>query len=154
MGCLRPVICCVCDGIPSDSYWHEMITVNHLSQLCNTGMLHKCHVSEFYPTALVEQYTAPHELLTDYVLSPETYIDNNQQVCICKACLHDLENNNKVRANQRKPPKQSIANGYLIGNEPEELKCLNEAELALISLARTHCQTWVFYAGCHKQIQG
>jgi hypothetical protein len=116
-GLLRPVICSVCDGIPDDPYWHEMVNVAEFAKLCNTGQLHKSLVLECYPPALVSQYTVPHELLQNYVLSPDTIIDNNGGVCVCKKCLADLENNTTLARTVRcKPPKQSIANGYLILN--------------------------------------
>ena len=52
------------------------------------------------------------------------------------------------------PPKQAIANGFLIGNAPDELSCLNEVELSLISRVRIHCQSWIFFGGCHQHIKG
>ena len=52
------------------------------------------------------------------------------------------------------PPKQAIANGYLVGDAPMELECLNDVELSLVSKVRIYCQSWIFYGGCHQQIKG
>ena len=51
-------------------------------------------------------------------------------------------------------PPNAIANFHLIGEAPEELKCLNDVELSLVSLVRVYCQSWVFFAGCHQHIKG
>jgi hypothetical protein len=61
---------------------------------------------------------------------------------------------NKGQWHWAKPPVNAIANGHLVGEVPEELSCLNEVELALVSWVRIHCQSWVFHAGCHQQIKG
>lgn len=43
---------------------------------------------------------------------------------------------------------------YMIGEPPAVLTCLNTIELALVSTARTFCQSWFFFGGCHQHIQG
>ena len=52
------------------------------------------------------------------------------------------------------PPEFAIANGLMIGPCPEELECLNEVELALVSLARVDNHVFALYGGCHKQMTG
>jgi hypothetical protein len=47
-----------------------------------------------------------------------------------------------------------IANFNLIGYAPIELSELTITKLSLVSRSFLHCQTWVFYAGCHQQIKG
>lgn len=67
--------------------------------------------------------------------------------------------NSKLKYEERKqyiimPPKQAIANGYLVGDAPMELECLNDVELSLVSKVRIYCQSRIFYGGCHQQIKG
>jgi hypothetical protein len=56
----------------------------------------------------------------------------------------------KFRDRKEEPSsRKSLANGYLIGEPPEELTCLNEVELALVSKVQIYCQSWIFFVGCH-----
>ncbi|GKY95155.1 hypothetical protein MPSEU_000479100 [Mayamaea pseudoterrestris] len=151
---LHAAFCCVCDGTPDEAYWHKMVSVTRVASLCSTANMRKVDLSDVYPMDLLNEYTAKHQALKDYVLSPDAYVNKRNEICVCRKCLVDLETNAEERKARRRPPRQSIANGYVIGHEPEELKCLNEVELALISKAKLHCQTWVFFGGCHKQIKG
>ena len=116
--------------------------------------MHRSLFGELYPTALLGQYTASHNELKSYVLSPATFVNHMNEAIICKDCLSELEKITKKRSNRRHPPKQGIANGYIIGDAPVELTKLNDVELSLISRARTYCQTWMFFAGCHQHIKG
>lgn len=154
---LEPVVCCVCDGIPTGPDWACWVGVERLRFLCATSHLDKSRVSEFYRPDLVASYTAPHPLLEPFILSPRTKINHLENtVLICKECKHalDVACDNKVGRCKAKPPINAIANGYLIGDAPKELTCLNEVELAIVSRVRIYCQSWIFYAGCHQQIKG
>jgi hypothetical protein len=51
-------------------------------------------------------------------------------------------------------PRFSIANGAMYGEAPPELTNLNDAELALVSRARTNKHVFAFYGGAHKSMRG
>ena len=71
------------------------------------------------------------------------------------SCCSDCHGSLSVRKDRRTdPPRSSIANGLWIGEAPEELQCLNEAEVALVSRGRVKSHIFTFYGGCHKSIKG
>jgi len=51
-------------------------------------------------------------------------------------------------------PQFAIANGAVFGKAPIELTELNNAELALVSKARTNKHVFAFYGGAHKCMRG
>jgi hypothetical protein len=153
-GVFRPVICCVCDSIPTKPQWSTTIHVKKLKSLLRKCKMEQSELAGYYPPSLLRQYTAAHEQLHPFVLSPVTHINTEDQVLICKDCLAELNKLSGFRAHQRHPPKESIANGYVIGNAPVELTDLNDVELTLISRVRTYYQSWVFFGGKHSIIKG
>ena len=152
---LQPVVCGVCDGIPDQPHWAEWTSTLELKELCEISWMEKKNYG-MYPAPLLDCYTADHHQLRHLLLSPDTKIDReNDEALVCKCCISALrKNREKARGIVKRPPKQAIANGYVIGKAPPELECLNEVELALVSRVRIHSQTWVFFAGSHKQIKG
>jgi hypothetical protein len=156
-GELLPILCCVCDQIPDRPNWHEEVDIDEFAILCDASNLEKEHCKPFYPAELVKQYTAPPTQLETYVLSPASVVlEGDDTIIVCKECLQHMEMNltSKIRRIRRHPPMKSLANGYLIGEPPEELTCLNEVELALVSKVRIYCQSWIFFGGCHRQVKG
>ena len=155
---LHPVVCCVCDGIPDRPQWSCWIGTERLALLCRKSNLDKSRVVGLYKPNLIASYTAQHPALEPYILSPRTKINRQDNtVLICKDCKHALEvaYDNAPRGGRKaRPPINAIANGYLIGDAPLELTCLNEVELALVSRVRIYSQSWIFFAGCHQQIKG
>ena len=165
---LHPVVCCVCDGIPSGPNWSTWVSIPRLAKLCKSNNLFKSRVASFYPEGVVEGYTAkyssepdemPVNALRPFILSPASQCNAQEEaILICKGCKDHMEvgedRKKSLPQRFRKPPKNSIANGYLIGEPPEELTCLNQVELALVSRVRIYCQSWIFYGGCHQQIKG
>ncbi len=155
---LSPVVCSICDGIPTCPNWAEWVDIMEFKKLCDISKLHKRHLPDVYNSSLISSYTAEHPLLTEYVLSPMTQVnlEMNTVLC-CKKCLSHLEGNSKKSRGERlqcKPPKEAIFCGYLLGEVPEELFDLNEVELAVISKVRIYSQTFIFFGGCHQQIRG
>lgn len=76
-----------------------------------------------------------HPLLSNFILCPEgvTHVDEpDPQLRICKKCSNTLHNSNKV-------PLFALANGLLVGDIPECLKCLTIVEEACISLRHGRC---------------
>jgi hypothetical protein len=59
-----------------------------------------------------------------------------------------------VKPNRITLPCFAIANGAVFGEAPPKLTDLNDAESALVSLARTNKHVFAFYGGAHKSIRG
>ena len=152
---IRPVICCVCDSIPTESQWSTYVSVKEFRRLCERAKLRKTDSFTEYSQKLRMQYTARDERLKDFILSPETYVNGQDEVLVCKNCLSCLRKNSKKKHEERRgPPPESIINGYMIGDAPDVLTILNSVELSLITLTTTQCQSWIFFAGCHQHIKG
>jgi Helitron helicase-like domain at N-terminus len=150
----HPVICCVCDSIPSEAKWSCFVSVTEAKKLFKKSSMEANKlIEQGYPEELVKQYSIQHNDLNNYVLSPASYINDNDEILICKRCYSVLAENMENKK-KKLPPKEAIANGYIIGDAPFELKDLNEVELTLVSRARIYCQSWVFYGECHQHIQG
>jgi hypothetical protein len=128
--------------------------VTELARLLKGCNMHRSLLGELYPSRLLDQYIAGHRELDAYVLSPATFVKDNDEVIICKDCLSELNVEMGKKKYLRHTPKQSIANGYVIGNAPPCLTDLSQTELSLISRTRTYCQSWVFFGGCHQTIRG
>ena len=153
---MKPVICAVCDGIAKSPKWASWVKIpSEFEDLCQKSNLGKERLRNIYGEHLLQQYTATHEYLKQYILSPDSIISNDK-ILVCNNCLAHMrkQTNNRKAIKYHKPPKESIANGYVIGHAPEELRCLNEVELTLISRVKIHSYIWIYFAGCHKQIRG
>jgi hypothetical protein len=102
------------------------------------------------------------KLLKKLYLSPKSYLimksGRNRSKKIefgcCKQCKKGIEAVKRSQASILKPPCFAIANGLMTGPVPKELACLNEVELATISLARVQHHVVSIHAGAHKQIKG
>jgi len=152
-GFLRPAICSVCDSIPSEPKWSCFVSAIEMKQLLSKCNMEAFSMSALYPACLLSQYSVNHRDLKSFVLSPETYVNAQNEVLVCKQCLSELRHNSEKRSH-RFPPKAAITNGYVIGEPPTELSSLNDVELSLISRARIYCQSWMFFGGCHQHIKG
>ena len=151
----RPTICCVCDSIPSNPDWSCFVPVKEAKKLFQHSNMESKHFQELQcPEMLMKQYSVPNGFLKDFVLSPASYINESNEILMCKQCYSELIQNREQRTNKTFPPKEAIASGYMIGDPPSVLTCLNDIELALVSRARIYCQSWVFFGGCHQHIQG
>jgi hypothetical protein len=149
-----PVICSVCDSMPTDTNWIELVDICVFIKLCKKGKLCKTDSSDVYSTELRNQYTAKDVRLIDFVLSPETYVNAKDEVVVCKTCHSELTTTSTKKSNRRRAPKESIISGYMIGDAPEVLTCLNPVELSLITKTVTQCQSWIFFGGSHQSIKG
>ena len=103
---------------------------------------------------LLEQYSANHPLLQNFVLSPGSLFSNCAEISVCKECINAMRCSMNVRSDKRYPPKKAIASGNLIGDAPEVLKRLTRTELDLVAAGRIECQSYVFFGGCHQQVRG
>ena len=154
----HPVICCVCDSIPSQPNWSCYVKVATAMKLFEISNMEISFLQDVYPSKLLEQYSVKHRKLKKFVLSPATYINEKEEVLMCKKCHSELIQNWKSFKHKKKkdflPPVQAIASRYVIGDAPDELTTLNEVELSLVSRARIFCQSWIFFGGCHQHIKG
>jgi hypothetical protein len=151
---INPIICCVCDSIPTEAQWHTFVFIDDFIRLCTKGKLCKTDSLELYSQSLKDQYTAKDVRLKDFILSPQTYVTSLDEVLVCKQCLLNLQINSKKKKTRFKPPPESIICGYMIGDPPDLLTNLNAVELSLITLTITQCQSWIFFAGSRQQIKG
>ena len=150
----HPMICCVCDALPSGPKCCRFVPITKAVCMFRQYQMESLRLTAIYPDVLLQQYCVTRcNELKPFVLSPATYINENKEIIICNKCFSDF---NTIKGKQTLgfPPEQSIANGYVIGDPPTMLSELNEVELSLVCRARTYCQSWVFYAGCHEQIKG
>jgi hypothetical protein len=149
-----PVICSICDSMPTECKWSQTVDIHKFVKLCERGKLRKTDSLKAYSQELRDQYTAKDKRLKDYVLSPETYVNRQDEVLVCHHCLTELETNWTKDRVRRRAPRESIASGYMIGDAPEVLTCLNPVELSLITKTVTQCQSWIFFGGSHQSIKG
>lgn len=155
-----PVVCCVCDSIPTKGNWSCFVDINVAADLFRKSNMMASVLTKLkiYPLKLVNQYSINCPKLKSFILSPASYINDLDQILMCKQCYSDLLQTGKKYVEKKKdiylPPVQSIANGHLIGEAPIELTCLNQVELSLVSRAQIYCQSWIFFAGCHRHIKG
>ena len=142
---IKPVICCVCDSMPTESQWSTYVHVHDFKRYCERAKLHEDYSYTEYSKMLQMQYTANDERLKDFILLPETYVNDQDKVLVCKNCLSCLIKNSKITKEERRsPPPGSIIWGYMIGDAPDVLTSLNSVELSLITKTSTQCQSWIF----------
>ena len=96
----RPVICCVCDSIPALPNWSQLVKVKAAKRLFKESNLQSKNLRNVYPKDLLDQYSVSHERLKKFVLSPATYVNENNEVVICKQCLSDLLLDAKKKKNE------------------------------------------------------
>jgi hypothetical protein len=152
---IRPIVCSVCDSIPTKAGWSTFVDMDEFIKLCGKCKLKRTDCLSAYCEKIRKQYMARDPRLEQFILSPETYVNEQDEVLVCRQCLLELRKKAKQKnVNRRCPPPESIINGYMIGDAPHELKSLNPVELSLITKTATQCQSWIFFAGCHQHIKG
>lgn len=158
---IHPIVCSICDGIPTQPQWSKWVPLETFQKLCKKCQLHRHHLEpseqgdeSIYPAPLLEQYKVNHESLEQFILSPKTMINSDDEVLVCKQCLKNMEIIAERPSRDRRPPPKAIANGRLTGDAPDVLKRLTRTELDLVSAGRIDCQSYVFFGGCHQQIRG
>ena len=161
---LYPVVCAVCDSIPDCAQWHTFVAIKQAQKWFDKCCLLKkdiadeyCESNEFAhdKNPLIAQYTTRYRGLNDFVLSPMTFVNEQDKILVCNECKHSLEQNSKKAGRSFSfMPEHAIGNNRLIGNAPECITKLSKVSLSLISIARIYCQSWVFFGGCHQHIKG
>jgi len=155
-GELKANVCAVCDAMQINANSMKWISVSSFAKLCGKCNMDSKHLLPFYAwneKILGDYRLCDQPLLEKYVLSPRTLVVEGN-VMYCSSCATEMEKCSSRNAKWRSPPKQAIANFYLQGTAPPELRCLNDVELAIVSRIRVFSQTYVLYGGCHQQIKG
>ena len=90
---VSPVICAVCDMMPSEPHWAEWVAVQDVATACATvPNMAKLTWQGMYPEALLNSYTLGDARLDRYLLSPKTQIDSTtDQLLVCKQCWKHLQ---------------------------------------------------------------
>lgn len=155
-GVRHPLVCSVCDTLETNDRSFEWLDLKLMKQYATDAHMTHARVRSVYPKQLVAHYKVANcKLLEKFVLSPRSVIDRQKnRIAICNCCKKHLEDNSGKCSTKRWPPGDALIMGYLVGDPPPELTCLNEVELALVSTVRTVCQSWIFFGGCHQHIQG
>jgi hypothetical protein len=130
---IKPIICSICDSIPTKAQWSTFVDMKEFIGLCHNGKLRKEDWVKCYTKELRDQYTAKDLGLKDFILSPETYVNTDDEVLVCKQCLSELRLNSDIKKSRRLAPSESIIRGYMIGDAPDVLCTLNPVELSLIT---------------------
>jgi len=55
-------------------------------------------MSALYPVSLLSQYPVNHKDLKSFLLSPETYVNAQNEVLVCKQCLYIRETQLSISA--------------------------------------------------------
>ena len=147
---LRKKACCVCDilldGRDCSTISIERLTSRAWQKKAKTSTTRVFCKSE---------YRLPVE--RSALLSREELKMLNKITISCRSVVSD-ENGEKMLSicssckNAKDLPKYSIMN-IPIGEEPPELACLTDVELALISKGKLNGHIFHMFAGCHKSIQ-
>ena len=163
-GTLQPVICSVCDSVPDCAQWYVFVGMKQAKMWFRRCHLQKGDIVDEYPNMdssshdmnpLITQYTTKYRELDEFVLSPMTFVNEKNEVLLCKSCKDELERISKRKSGSRLcMPEYAISNNRLVGDAPNCIKKLSEVALSLISIARIYCQSWVFFCGCHQHIKG
>jgi len=151
----RARVCVVCDRFIIGTEAVEFISgeelLEHQSRLGVTE--YEAYHGPLRPS-LRKQYQVDDEKLHDLLLSPRSRREGRRYVC-CEQCKESLRDTPSRRIIG--PPKHSIANGFVIGEVPEET--LKEEEItellsALIAPIRPFMHVISYMGGQHKTIRG
>ena len=86
----RPVICSVCNSIPLELQWSCFVSAVEMEKLLRRCNMEAASMSALYPASLLSQYSVNHKDLKSFVLSPETYVNSQNDVLVCKQCVSQL----------------------------------------------------------------
>lgn len=151
-------ICAVCDTFATVLNPCHSISISDLADMCLRTNGTRQALIKYYPLHLLEQYKIPHEQLDSFVLSPASILFDDKQgttsTFVCRICWDEWNLKRNSRGNAIPPPRRALWNGYLTGNPPDELQCLNRAELALISPNRIISHAISLRANRHDGVYG
>ena len=99
-GFLRLVICSVCDSIPLEPKWSCFVSAIEMKQLLSKCNMEAPSMSTLYPASLLSQYSVNHKDLKSFVLSPETYVNSQNEVLVCKQCISELRYRSEKRSHR------------------------------------------------------
>ena len=164
-----PKVCCCCDRLLlyGDENYVMLSTFEHINvqhsklRKSNTELSvlparARKRVQNFYTPRIYSRTSKAYKTLSKLYLSPRSYeVDVRGEkalgACgICKSAINAM----KREDHASRLPVYAIANGLIIGEPPDELKCLNDVEVAMISLARIDKHVFSIQGGAHKQMTG
>lgn len=108
-----PVVCCVCDSIPTKGNWSCFVDIDVAADLFRKSNMMASVLTKLklYPLKLVNQYSINCHKLKSFILSPASYINDLDQILMCKQCHSDLLQTGKKYVVRNKdiylPPVQS-----------------------------------------------
>ena len=143
-------VCCDCFGTYNNEI--KLFRFDKYVNRCKAMKLVPEQFEKIYPKDLVDQYTLKTNDGSSIITSPSTELFNNNGknfVHLCEQCYSVFNCRSK-----KTPPKYSIANYLMVGEPPDELKCLTTAELAIVSMNRIICQGIVLRSDSHKGVYG
>ena len=105
---LKPIICSICDSMPTKAQWSTFVNINEFTKLCTKDKIQKTDSPEKYPMELRNQFTTNQVRLKDFILSPETTVNSRNEMLVYKECLSELRSISKTHTNNRRPPAESI----------------------------------------------
>ena len=89
----RPVICSVCGSIPLELKWSCFVSAIEMKWLLSKCNMEAPSMSALYPASLLSQYSVNHKDIKSFVLSPETYVNAQNEVLVCKQCILEIQHN-------------------------------------------------------------
>ena len=156
-GSVRPFVCIICDKIVKPS----TLAVVKKSQLKHYAVA--LYSGEFARTPKGEKIASEYRYKTtendppwmeDMFLSPRaSYLGPGRgrgRVCGYSACAECKKSMDKRHA----IPKHAIANKYFFGTPPNELLCLNDVELALLTPIQTYGYIFTYTGGKQRNLKG
>ena len=158
-GSLHGKVCLVCDRFlgPKDSSLVSLATFLKYAPYLKGDDQLPLSVRNSYKFTVPNNREA-NSILGGALLSPRSQIvyKGKSKRCTphlmcCKECRGTLNVENLKKHNL---PRNSIANGWAIGDPPSCLTRLNEIELALVSQARFRGHLFTYWGGCHRSIKG
>ncbi len=163
-------VCCVCDkfimygmecSVKVSLFKKREVALrlekgrNHLYSSYNISEETTKEIDNYYTVQCSETYA----WLRKLYLSPKSYFigtvgKDDYAIGTCVECKRSLTFSRTKKEVDDRPPLYAIANGLMIGPTPNELKCLNDVEIAIISLARIDRHVFSIQAGAYKQMIG
>ena len=163
-----PKVCCVCDRILLHGDQH-FLSFDKLKTQQATHFLGKSTndlpkhsdkaretIQNYYTPRCFAARSSELRWTKKLYLSPRSYEIKSRKMRgfgACRGCFNAVESWTKKDCNARMP-EYAIANGFMIGEVPDELACLNDVEVALISLARVDKHVFSIQGGAHVQMSG
>lgn len=146
-GVLVGKVCLCCDRMigVGKLRWIGRTNLRNKQELFKSSVAIKKEILDFYKY----DGNGKEEYMNDCCFSPKGCFEINNgkgRFALCDTCFVDICHGRK--------PYFALANNWMFGEPPAELKCLNDMELAIVARARISGHIFTFYGGQHKSIRG